>query len=881
MQRENRQENEVKYQRRALFTLVLLAGILALFNSDAANLQYSFIQGAVYPTGSVPDGIAVGDLNGDGVPDVVTADAGSDSMSVLIGNKDGTYQPRVVYKTGQNPSSVTLADLDGDGKLDAIVTNNDDNTITIWWGNGDGTFGPATTLLNTGSGPHRVAVGDLDGDGHLDFAVVNWTGTSATVFYGNGNRTFTSQTLGTWGAPDSIAFGNLTNSGKLDIVVGGERETVYVNQGGRQFKQTGNFQPGFHSDNVIIKDINGDGKGDVISASQHESVLNILYGNGDGTLDDNTNDIITYGLSGGATSLIMTDVNGDGIGDLIVGYSAGSAISVLIGTADGHFLARSDSSITSAADHVVATKLGGSNNIDLIGSSSTTNAIVLFHGNPGVALGNPVAFPVGLSPTGIAVGDLNGDGHPDLVTANTVDNTVSVLLGSSNGNYGSRTDFSVGTSPRRVRLADFNDDGHLDAATANSGSGNVTVLLGTGTGIFGAQSTVAAGTSPTDLVIANFDGALDGKGNPILDIAVADPGSGQVIPLINSGACTSAPGSCVFTPGAAVAITGTPFAIAAGDLEGSGSQDLVVTEATGNKVAVLHNNGTGTFTLLAEYPVGANPQAVTVGDFNNAKDGSGKPILDIAVANFGDGTVSILMNDGTGTFTLKNTVILTGKGSTISNVPTSVQPIDIFTTDMNDDGLPDLVTTNNEGSISILFGDGLGDFGSQSTLGDSSGPSEAVAADMNGDGRNDLAVADKTTSVVALRLTSATNAPTASDVGIALDTHSASFINGTLSALSPTGGSLTYQLLSTPANGSVVLQDSAAGTFKYTPNGGFTGTDSFTYEALNGSVASNQATVTIRVTNSGGGGYGWLLLALLAGFAAWRTLAPRRGVSAA
>ena len=873
MQRENRQENEVKYQRRALFTLALLAGTLALFSSDAANLQYSFIQGAAYPTGSVPDGIAVGDLNGDGVPDVVTADAGSDSMSVLIGNKDGTYKPRQVYKTGQNPSSVTLADLDGDGNLDAIVTNNDDNTVTIWWGNGDGTFGPATTLLNTGSGPHRVAVGDLDGDGHLDFAVVNWTGTSATVFYGDGARHFTSQTLGTWGAPDSIAFGNLTSSGKLDIVVGGERETVYVNQGGRQFKQTGNFQPGFHSDNVIIKDINGDGKGDVISASQHEAVLNILYGNGDGTLDDNTNDIITYGLSGGATSLLMVDVNNDNIPDLIVGYSAGSAISVLIGTADGHFLARSDSAISAAADHVVVAKLGGSNNVDLIGSSSTTSVIVLFHGNPGVALGNTVPFPVGLSPTGIAVGDLNGDGHPDLVTANTVDNTVSVLLGSANGNFGSRTDFSVGISPRRVRLADFDDDGHLDAATANSGSGNVTVLLGTGTGIFGRQTSVPAGTSPTDLVVANLDGAVDGKSKPIQDIAVADPGSGQVITLINNG-------SASFSAGPTLAVNGTPFAIAAGDLEGSGSQDLVVTEATNGKVAVLHNNGTGTFTLLAEYAVGANPQAVTVGDFNNAKDGSGNPILDIAVANFGDGTVSILMNNGTGTFTLTSTVTLTGKGSTISNVPTSVQPIDIFMTDMNDDGLPDLVTTNNEGSISILFGDGLGDFASQSTLGDTSGPSEAVAADMNGDGRNDLAIADKTTSVVAVRLTSATNAPTANDVGIALDTKNASFITGTLAASSPTGGNLTYQLLSNPANGSVVLQDAAAGTFKYTPHGGFTGTDSFTYEALNGSVASNQATVTIRVTNSGGGAYSWLLVALLAGFAAWRSLARRRGAIA-
>ena len=571
----------MKNVRRALFTLALLAGILALVSSDAAtpsvNIQFGFTQGATYPTGSTPTGIAIGDLNGDGVLDVVTSDSGSDGMSVFLGNKDGTYQPRKVFKTGQNPSAVALADLDGDGNLDAIVTNNDDNTVIIWWGDGKGGF-VTPTLLGTGNGPHRIAVGDIDGDGHLDIAVVNWTGTSATLFFGDGKRHFTSATLGSWGAPDSIALGHLTsNTNGLDVVIGGERETVYVNQGGRQFKQIGNFQPGFHSDSIVIKDINGDGFGDVISASQHESVLNILYGFGDGTLDDNTNDIITYGLSGGATDLILKDVNGDGVADAIVSYAGSPAISVLIGTSDGHFLARTDSVITTGVDHIAAAQLNDSGDQDLIGASSATSTIVLFFGNPGVAFGIPTPYPVGNSPAGIGVGDLNGDGNPDLVTANTVDNTVSVLLGSTNGNYGSRTDFSVGTSPRRVKLADFDKDGNLDAATVNSGSGDVTVLLGTGTGIFGAQHSYPAGTSPTDITIADFNG----DGFP--DIAVADPGSGSVVTLMNTGT------GGVLTTGTTLAVSGTPFAIASGDLEGASNshrQDLVVTEFTANKIAV-------------------------------------------------------------------------------------------------------------------------------------------------------------------------------------------------------------------------------------------------------------------------------------------------------
>lgn len=852
----------MNHVRRALFAVVVLAGMLALFDSDAANIQYGFTQGAAYPTGLSPSGIDAEDLNGDGVVDVVTADAVSNSISVLLGNADGTYQPRKVYPVGRNPSDVKLARLEGPTKpWDAIVTNNDDNTITIWWGDGKGGF-TTSTLLQAGNGPHRITTGDMDDDGNLDIIVVNWTGTSATIFYGDGQRHFTTKNLPSWGAPDSIAVGDLTGDGRLDVVIGGERETVYINQGGRTFaaapggQTPGVFFPGFHSDSVaIVPNLKG-GLAGVVSISQHESVLNILYGLGGGQLDDNTNDIVTYGVSGGATHLLMQDVNGDGIPDAIVSYAGSPAISVLIGTADGHFLARTDSIISTGVDHFVSAELNHNGDVDLIGASSASSTIVLFYGNPGIALGAPNAYPVGNSPTGIAVGDLNGDKNPDLVTVNTVDNTISVLLGSTNGNYGSRTDFSVGTSPRRVRLADFNGDGNLDAATANSGSGNVTVLLGTGTGIFGAQASYPAGTSPTDLVIAD----LHNTTTP--DIAVADPGSGSVITLINSGTGT-------FTAGSTIPVSGTPFAIAAGDFENTGNQDLVVSEFTGNKIEILHNDGAGNFTVKATYAVGTSPDAIVVGDFNGDKH------PDIAVANFGSGSVTVLLNDGSGNFTVSQTVIIAGKGSTSANQATSVQPVAIIAADMNDDGLLDLVTTNNEGSISVLIGNGTGQFNSQSTLLDVSGPSETVAADMNGDGRLDLATADKTTSTVAVRLTSATNAPVANDVALALDTKNASFTTGTLSAVSQTNGTLVYQLLSTPANGKVVLVDAAAGTFTYTPNSNFTGTDSFTYEALSGSLPSNQASVTIVVTNSGSGAYSWLLLVLLAAFVACRKFMTR------
>ena len=107
-------------------------------------------------------------------------------------------------------------------------------------------------------------------------------------------------------------------------------------------------------------------------------------------------------------------------------------------------------------DHIATAELNNNGDIDLIGASSATSTVVLFFGNPGIALATPVVFPVGNSPTGIAVGDLNGDGHPDLVTANTVDNTIQRLAGFHQRQLHAGScapDFSVGTlaAPRRAR----------------------------------------------------------------------------------------------------------------------------------------------------------------------------------------------------------------------------------------------------------------------------------------------------------------------------------------------------------------------------------------------------------------------------------------------
>jgi uncharacterized repeat protein (TIGR01451 family) len=283
------------------------------------------------PTGG-PTYVAVGDFNGDGKLDLVTANSNNATISVLLGNGDGTFQKSVAYTVGSTPVRIAIGDFNGDGKPDLVVTNSGSSTVSVLLGNGDGTFQTAVSYAAGGS-PYSVAVGDFNGDGKPDLGVSNNTNSgSVSVLIGNGDGTFQPPVAYAVGyLSSSIAVADFNGDGKLDLVAnGGTAVSVLLGNGDGTFQNA--IPSAIASGVFVVGDFNGDGKPDLAALTFGSSgiFVSVFVGNGDGTFQAAMN----YSAGSNPTAMAVGEFNGDGLADLAVPNN-GTSISVLLGAAGG------------------------------------------------------------------------------------------------------------------------------------------------------------------------------------------------------------------------------------------------------------------------------------------------------------------------------------------------------------------------------------------------------------------------------------------------------------------------------------------------------------------------------------------------------------------
>jgi len=190
--------NDARFGRVPAFRAILLALILIPAHASALRAACRQFDAPFFAfhTGTNPVGVAVGDLNRDGTPDVAVTNFGAGSVSILLGTGLGLYGGKTDYATGSYAYAVAIADLNADGKQDLVVSNQGSATLSVLLGNGDGTFG-AKVDYGTGSNPLTVVIGDLNGDGKPDLAVASYNANAVSILWGMGTglsrRAWTTQ----------------------------------------------------------------------------------------------------------------------------------------------------------------------------------------------------------------------------------------------------------------------------------------------------------------------------------------------------------------------------------------------------------------------------------------------------------------------------------------------------------------------------------------------------------------------------------------------------------------------------------------------------------------------------------------------------------------
>jgi hypothetical protein len=478
---------------------------LAVLRSEAVTVAFgngTFDFGVGW-TGPLPmrsTDIQSGDLNHDGLPDLaVQSDSPYDPAVLLLAQAGRVFASRPApAQLNYSPEDIRIADLDGDGYPDLITGG-----AIFYRGHGDGSFEPAQLVAPFPIsffpyGPSPI-VGDFNGDERQDIASLQ--SRFVSIAYGDDGGRLASPTV----VPEDDAFSagvvvaDLNGDGKQDVLYGGYSDlTPYLGHGDGTFTALPKVtrSTSLPVGGLAAADVNHDGVPDLVTTGQYDNKVYVQLGRGDGTFGAAT----TYAVGTGPKAILIADLNNDGHRDLAVANnslyedSVDDTVSILLGRGDGTFQSL-------------------------------------------------MAVPVGASPADVAAADLNEDGHVDLVVPDSASDDVAILLGSGDGHFTLSQRIRVVDGPQSVVVKDVNRDGHLDWIVANSGgfyagSSKPSVLsvgYGHGDGTF-SPTTLASGTGPWKLILQdmNLDGRLDllsvNRGTdpdgPDLSLFLALPGGG-------------------------------------------------------------------------------------------------------------------------------------------------------------------------------------------------------------------------------------------------------------------------------------------------------------------------------------------------------------------
>jgi len=522
-----------------------------------------------------------------------------------------------------------------------------------------------------------------------------------------------------------VASADVDNDGDMDLVTADQFDSkisVLTNAGDGTFNTKTTYPAGNSVYSVTSADVNNDGYIDLISTDASYDRIHVFINKGTGIF----NAAVAYSSVGESPYAVTSaDVNSDGFIDLITVNYYGANVTVFINTGSGTFNAGVVYSTSPNPSYLTTTDVNNDGKPDLVATSGSFLNVFTNTGSGTFGIG--VTFSSGnYSTYDVTSIDVNNDGKSDLVTTSSDYSSTGFLTVFTNSGSGT---FSIGSTypnkgsvPKFITSIDVNHDGHSDLVTANNGSNNITVFTNSGSGTFGAGVTFPTIGSQPTSVIS-ADINNDGQS----DLITSNYAHGNITVFTNNN--TSLITS--FSAGTTYPTGSSPAFIAIGDLNNDSKDDLVEVNNNDSTVSVLLNNGSGTFAAKVDYTTGAKPFSVAINDLNN--DGKS----DLAVVNGDSDTVSVFLNNGNGTFAAK------------VDYTTGTRPTFVASGDLNNDSKVDLVATNwNSNNISVFLNNGNGTFAAKVDYTTGSYTNSVAIGDLNNDGKADLAVTDGGSNIV-------------------------------------------------------------------------------------------------------------------------------------
>ena len=663
------------------------------------------------------------------------ASVGNTGVLTQAVEPDGSsYGMPTSQMTDVPPLTITSADLNGDGNTDIVSVNSDGlkGSITVFLGNGDGTYQSGVNLALPNEETQYAVIDDLNNDGNLDVVAISGSGFS--IFLGKGDGTF-QPVQNVVPAGSSLFFmtgfitADVNGDGKKDIIAAdgevflgagdGVTFTLAPTRSFNLFSGSSEFAP-----TIVSADFNNDKKVDV--AVDDGSAIHIFLGNGDGTFKTGP----TYATIGNLGFILPIDLNGDGNVDIWSGFAGkglygddldSNVAYALMGNGDGTFQGAPVLTVNYSGTNLA--DLNGDGRPDLVGLTgpSQNTFQTLLTGTNGVPVTGPtLAVPAGVTVDSFAVGDVTGDKVQDLVFVSAAPQVQSfyVAIGKGDGSFQTPTatpvpslvpsGLDINPNVTGVQLADINHDGKLDLiysfsdqdGTSQNFTEGFAVQLGNGNGTFGAPIITlnySSKTAPLFFFENELSGVVDVTGDDFPDVFLVVPtvitngeAQAELQEYVGKGDGTfKAVNTLTVVPNLVPKRTtsGSPLTFA--DLNGDGKMDLVTSgsDTTGSTptLSISLGNGDGTFQApkLLTFEGFGFVSATAVADF----DGDGKPDIFLNQVTEGVGP-GILPGNGDGTF------------QTISNADGTVSPPEQVTlaiglgavaVDLKNDGKQDVI----------------------------------------------------------------------------------------------------------------------------------------------------------------------------------------------